>query len=340
MSTALRVRWTVGRYGPVLAAFLVLLGLVGLGVAGVASTQPQYETTTSQAFEQTVGTSVETSAVVTGNTTLYEDDERLDDKPAYLLSASPNVTLSVDSRVPDGVETRLEERLVLELTGTKDGERFWQEDRTLVNRTRRVNGTAPATNVTVDIPQLERELADVRGEVGQIGTFQSRLRLEVTYATNRYSGTLTAAAPLQITDRAYWIDGSLSGEETQTTAVTERTEIPPDPLSYLGPGLAGLVAIALGGVVWTRHREVDLTAIERAINRSQYEEWLSTGEFPTGPNKRHIRMENLEDVVDVAIDSNKRVIYDESYRVYAVADGDLVYYFAEYPERVEDWLDI
>jgi hypothetical protein len=340
MSTALRVRWTVGRYGPTLVALLLLLGVLGLGTAAWAYTQPQYETTTAQEFPQAVGASVETSAVVTGNSSLYERGEHLEDRPAYLLSASPNATLSIDARVPDGVQTRLDEQLVLELTGTKDGEEFWRDTRVLINRTRRVNASAPNTSVTLNVSRLDQELAAVREEVGRIGVFQSRLRLVVAYSTNRYSGTLTAAAPLQITDRAYWIDGSLSAEESRTTTVTERVQTRPDPATYLGPGLAGLLAFLVGGVVWVRYREVDLTSVETAISRSRYTEWISSGEFPSGPNKRHIRINDLEGLVDVAIDSNKRVIYDESYGAYAVADGDLVYYFAENPDRVEAWLDI
>jgi len=340
MSTALRVRWTLGRYGPVLAALLVLLGILGLGAAGLAYTQTEYETTTSQEFPQTFGATVETSAIITGNTSLYEKGTELVNEPAYLLSASPNVTLSIDLRLPESVRTRVHERLVFELSGTKDGEEFWSEDRVLINRTRRINASSPATSVTINVPQLARDLETVRSEAGKIGVFSSQLRLEVEYASDRYSGTLVSTAGLQITDRAYWIDGTLSEQETKTTTVTERTQTPTDPFSYLVPGLAGIIALGMSGVVWTRHRDVDLTAVEKAINRSQYEEWLSTGEFPAGPNKRHIRMENLEDVVDVAIDSNKRVIYDDSYRVYAVADGDLVYYFTERPEHVEDWLGI
>jgi hypothetical protein len=53
-----------------------------------------------------------------------------------------------------------------------------------------------------------------------------------------------------------------------------------------------------------------------------------------------VTINSLEDLVDIAIDCNKRVIFDDSLEVYAVADGDIVYYYSENNQRLDSWLDL
>lgn len=43
--------------------------------------------------------------------------------------------------------------------------------------------------------------------------------------------------------------------------------------------------------------------------------------------------------VDIAIDTNKRVIYDTDVEAYSVLDGEVVYYHAAEPQSVTSWLN-
>jgi hypothetical protein len=75
------------------------------------------------------------------------------------------------------------------------------------------------------------------------------------------------------------------------------------------------------------------------VYRERYAEWISNGEFPTDTDKRYVTISSLEDLVDIAIDSNKRVIYDETLDAYGVADGDIVYYYGDEGD-IDSWLDM
>jgi hypothetical protein len=121
--------------------------------------------------------------------------------------------------------------------------------------------------------------------------------------------------------------------------VTREETRPANPAVYGGMGLLGLLAVVGAGAVTYVERDIDVDALETEYFHEEYRGWISEGEFPTGTDKRYISINSLEDLVDIAIDSNKRVIFDPSLDVYAVIDGDLVYYFSKDPFNVDIWLD-
>ncbi|WP_255151777.1 DUF5305 domain-containing protein [Halorarius halobius] len=340
MSTGTQAKHVVATRGPTVAVVLVLVGVFALGGAGWLVAFPPTEQVTEQRAEQTFASDVETSALVTGSTPLYAEGVRLRDKPVYLLAAAPEATYSVETSVPEGPTVAVSQRLVLVYEGTRNGETFWQTERLLVNESQRVTDGTARANATLNMSAVAQRLQSVRSAVGGVGVFETRLELRVDYRSNRYEGTLNASAPLQVTGRAYWVDGDLSGSRTQSRSVSRTVTRQPDPLLVGSLVLVGALALVGAGGVAYVYRDLDVDSVATETVRSRYEEWISEGEFPSGPDKRYIRINTLEDLVDVAIDSNKRVIYDDVYQAYAVADGDLVYYYTDDYDRIAPWLNM
>lgn len=341
MSTVNRAKRVIAYHGLIITLVLALLGFAALAGAWTTYTTPSTERITEQTNEQTITTDMRTSAIVVGNTTLYDQGAVLKDQPVYLRSATPNLTLTVATTVPADHAVRVSQRLVLDVRAERNGETFWQKRRLLGRQTTRVSDGQAVMSTTINIAAIENETTEQRSEIGPVGTFHTDLLLNVSYETNRYTDRLTATAPLQITERAYWIDGSLRAERTHTTTVTRQVTTAPAPVQYVGLGLLGVGALVAAAAIGAmRYRGIDITAIDTQLYRSRYDEWISEGEFPTGTNKRYVRVSSLEDLVDIAIDSNKRVLYDPEFDAYAVADSDLVYYFTEARTRIDSWLDI
>lgn len=338
MSTVSRGKRLVARRGPTVAVLLAAVGVLALAGAGWLLLNPPTDTVVQQRGAQTFAAGGASSAVVTGNSTLYDQGERLRNRSVYLRGATPELTLTVGATLPADSAANATQRLTLVLQGTRDGQPFWRQERLLLDRMV-APGAGPA-NTTLDVPAVADRLARAREEVGGVGEFDATLRLRTTYRSDRYEGRLNATAPLTITEQAYWIDGSLAAERTKSRTVTQTVTGRTDPVAVGGLGFAGLVALAGAGWVTRYHRRLDADAVETEVTRSQYDEWISDGEFPSGPDKRYIRIESLEDLVDVAIDSNKRVIYDDVYQAFAVADDDLVYYFTTDIDRVAPWLNM
>jgi hypothetical protein len=341
MSLFLRAELVLSRYGVAVAVALSLVGLLAVGGAVATYTNPPTEEVTRTVDEQSVATGANTSAVVTGPTSLYESGETLRNSPAYLFNATPSLTVTVDTDVPEDEEVTVSHRLVLHHEATRDGEAFWESTRVLAADQSTVTDGRVRTDAAVNMSSVRERLADRRTEVGAVGAFTTTLRLEVRYDTGQYSDELVGTAPVTLTQRAYWVDGSLAANRTHEETVTRTVTGSPPMGQVLGAALAALAAFGLAaGSVWLYLRDTDVEAVRTAIARSRYDEWISRGEIPTRSEKEYIRIDTLEDLVDIAIDSSKRVIHDEGYDVYGVVDGDEVYYFGPEGSEFGRWAGV
>jgi hypothetical protein len=321
-------------------AALVVAGVLCFAGAAYVYATPTTETVTEETNSQTFSTSVTSSALVTEPTELYEQGETLENRSVYFTSASPSFTLDVVTSAPSGERVEIGQRLELEALGVRDGRPFYTSTRTLVETNRTVSDGQVQSSRTVNITELSRELVAVEGEIQEVGQFQLRLRLTVTYSTDDYEGTLQATAPFVIDRRAYYVDGSLDADETETTVVSRQVSEPPNPTTYGGLGALGAVLVAAAVVVSRVESLIDPEALRREIVHDRHAEWISRGEFPTNADKPYISILTLEDLVDVAIDTNRRVIYDPQIEAYAVIDSSEIYYYATEELQADEWFDI
>jgi len=59
---------------------------------------------------------------------------------------------------------------------------------------------------------------------------------------------------------------------------------------------------------------------------SEFKDWVSEGNYPDGDWEKEIFIPNLRDLVDVAIDTGKRVIYDKDEDIFFVIDNNIIYF--------------
>lgn len=339
---SLRIKYLCGKYWHVLVPTLLLLSAVAFASAGVGiASEPEPQPVDVQTDSMAVETTLSTEATVTGNTSLYTQNETLTDMPVYLRSATPKVRLIAVTTAPADRSVSITQQLVLDLSATRNGEVFWRDSQTLaIDDQELTNGTA-RTEVTLDIEALARtQLADVTTEAGDIGTIEAQVSAVTLYDTERYSGRTTAETPLTITDRAYELE--TPQQDTQTNATTIQQVAGGDtasgPIGTLGRASAGDLGTALGGfvaiflalAVWlTRKRIGDFDVFRRHYERVRYVEWISRGTIPATGKYVCVPVETLVDVVDIAIDSEKRVIHDTEKDIYAVVDGNLMYEYRD-----------
>jgi len=335
-----RVLASVATYGFVLAVLLTVVGIVAVGVAANTVVSPPVETVAEETNQQRFATEVTTSAVVTGNSSLYEEGDVLREMPVYFLAGTPNLTIHVRSTVPGGQRVELDQRLVLYMAAARDGSVFWESRRVLTADSATVENGVDWTNTTVNMSALRATIREKQAAVGTVGTFRATLRLNTTYESSEYAGALTGETPVVFTDRAYWLQGSLGDSRSHSTTVTQRVVQPVDWQRALLFGVLGLVCLAGALGSFRTYRTVDREAVRTRRARNQYDEWISNGEIPTKSEKEYVRVDTLEDVVDVAIDTNKRVIHDRDLDAYGVIEGDLVYFYATGDADLTDWLDI
>jgi hypothetical protein len=342
MSTIDRPKYLVVEYGTVIAAALALVGVIALGGAWTAA-QPTETVDRVPVYQEDVSTAVDTSAVVTGNTTLYEEGETLRNKPVYLFRATPNLTLAVNTSLEADRPADVTHRLIVRFRATRGDRTFWQHTRTYLNETRRTGNGTVSTTDTVNVSAIRTEAARFRQEVGSAGSFHVDVLLNVSYRVREsptYGGSMTASAPLVMDSESYLLDGDLGASATEESFATQRTTSDPDVAGYLGFAVVGLLALAAAAGTVLVRRDIDADDIRTRVSRNRYREWISRGEIPTGTSKRYVRIDSLEDIVDIGIDSNKRVIWNEDYDIYAVVDGDVVYYYSAGATDIGEWLNL
>lgn len=325
-----RAKLVITEYGPPLAIGLAIIGALALGGAGWIYTHPPTTTVTDQTDKQTVQSALQTSAVVTGESALYREGDRIENQPVYFTSATPNLTLSVQTTVPDEQSVHVVQSIELVTVATYDGTAFWQNTRTLEREEMTTSNGTATTSTALDVRQLEEEIAPVRNEVGSAGSLAVFIRVTTAYETGQYSGTLRDRTRLQLSERTYTI-APVTLETTETTPKTREIVLPTrDASAYTIPAGIGVSALLGAVIVVGLYRRRDRwETVEDQLHHGRYAEWISAGTLAVDIGEQYVPMETLEDLVDIGIDMNKRVIYDSGRGVYAVIDGEMVYYYGE-----------
>ncbi len=347
MSTSVRVKHQVAVYGAVVGAVLVVLGVASIGAGGYVYANPSTEEIPPQETDvQEFATSIEHEAEVTESTSLYEPPTTLENQPVYFLNATPNLRLTAIADLPDDRQVNVSHDLTLYREVTFQETTFWDEEETLAADRAVVEDGELRVETELDIPSVERRNAEINRIVEGVGSVSTGIRLRTTYETESaggepYEDELITQSELEITDRAYWFASDLeaTGTESETTPGSVRQR-PPD-LTLVGTfGGLGLVLIGAGvGLAFWSSRIADVRELEEQVYRMRYDEWISEGEFPTDAGKQYVYINSLEDLVDIAIDTGKRVIRDPDLETYAVVDDDLVYYHSSDPTTIDSWVN-
>jgi len=101
-------------------------------------------------------------------------------------------------------------------------------------------------------------------------------------------------------------------------------------ISLTLPGilLASIISLV---VVKLRYKPLAREEIEKLKREREYQKFkdeISLGEYPgDSPFKVKIKVNSLRDLIAIAVDGYKRVIYDEEKKIYFVVDGEILYYY-------------
>jgi predicted flap endonuclease-1-like 5' DNA nuclease len=336
-----RFRLQLATKGRGIAALAVLVGVVlllaGTYVFAVPPVEePTEERVDTQRFTATVGDRV----TVERETPLYQPGAVLENHPAYFTNTADNITLTGAVSVPANRSVSVTYRLTLRAFADRADETVWTNETLLVAGERTVTDGEIGFEETVDVVALSDYLFRVEEITQTVAGIRTQVVLEATYSTvsttgEPYEGTLDVTRELRIVDNAYWVEGEASATNTESVTIQgdpvtgERdTE---SALFLFGGGL--FLLLLARGVDSYRRTLPPTTALARAAERAAYAEWISAGEHVFAPRATYVEMDSLGDLANLAIDANRRIIHDETDRVYVVTLGDQRYYWLE-PERV------
>ncbi|WP_162354504.1 DUF5305 domain-containing protein [Natrialba swarupiae] len=351
-----RVRAGIDRwFGPVVIVLLVLALFGGWTVlAANADTTADTDQRTVDTWSTTGG--FDHYATVQSENEVFEVGEELPRQEVYFTQIAPEVDgeFTHQYNAQNG-DVTVDLDLEREIRAVDDDTEYWSTSEPLNEST--ATGVEPGDRVgssfAIDVPALEEEIERTESSLGDSpGTTEAVVVAEVTM-----EGTIEGE-PVQHTDRyelliepdgdTYSVEGPVAERYTQ-----ERVE-EVDPTAESGStpmfGMALLLgSIAAIGVLSKRKvngtlapSEAELERLRVTGEREEFDEWVSAGTLPDEVRERsRVTVASLEDLVDVAIDCDRRVIEDETEEggtAYYVVDGDLlyVYEFEEVPDPNAD----
>lgn len=307
-----------------LAGLVVLVGFLG---GGWLYANPDTSIEKRSVDEMTVQLNVSTGATVTGATPLYETGATVRNMPLYLRSAMPENRIDATVSFDGANRTNLTQRIYIRYTGSRSGKVFWSDRRQLATERATVEGGGYTTTTTVDMSRVARRLDEIRDEVGRQATVKATLVVETSYRTMAYNGTVTRSLPVTFTDKTYTVgSGTASTRQSHArTTTVERSEH--SALTWLLVVL-GLFGLGGTGAVVAADRAYADDFAEWEFTLREYDDWISRGAIEDVTASTHMEVATLVDLVDVAIESDSRVIYDPRQRGAVVVANDVVYHWS------------
>lgn len=344
----LQARILLDEYATVIAVVFLIALLVGGGLIYTTYVAPGTTTEERSVGQWETGGEYTHSSTITEENRVYPVGTTLEGRSLYYTRLGPELdgtfryTFDVrrGAASDDALDTTIETTLVIRSVG-EGGETFWRVDEPLdsTNATLQPGATA-TTNFTVNVSALREEIDAIRSDLGASPGETEVFVVSTVDASGTVAGqptTHSSAHRLAIDPGAgtYGVAGNATTEQHQRTeqVTTERSFGPVG--SAAGPllavlGLVGLIALGVG------HQQgvVSVSEAERAAYRTRrehesFDEWISSGRVPPSARAgKAVAVDSLEDLVDAAIDSDRRVIHDPADGSYHVIDDALRYEYA------------
>ena len=329
-----RLDLLLAKHGRAIAIVLVAIGALAFLASGWAVANPSTSTSPQYADER-VSSDVGTSAVVVQDGTLWNEGQRLENSGVYLFNATPELTVRPETELTNQTagapvdDGNVSHELTIRLEASRDGETFWNETETLIDESPSIENGVATSEATIDVERYRDRQREIEREVAGVGNVDVYLEFRAAYDTGTARGVQQTSTTLEVTDDAYWLEESLatSDEHTRQTGTAETTESRNLGL-IAGLSMLGTLALA-GGAFVARRSPIDEEAARRTVHEQRYAEWISRGSIPMWIGDYHVSLDTLEDVVDVAIDTNERVVHDTQRGLFAVVNDGVVYYYSD-----------
>ncbi|NLV06475.1 hypothetical protein GOC83_10080 [Haloarcula rubripromontorii] len=325
---------------------MVLMGAVGGYFTYTTHIEPRTTTETREVSSWQSSGTFSHQATVINETTAFSEGTVLQNRSAYFRGVSPklNGTFRYAYEAQEGnlttETTVLLKYRAVEPADDGNGTTYWDitrpiaQDRTEALRpTERV--TVPfSTNASAAIERVQRIDNEHGNTPGQLGiAVIARVDVSGTRNGQRVDTTNTYRLPIIPDDSVYRVADP--GVVTASGSQTEQVTVPVEYGALRRVGSPLLLSLAVGsllGLLYARQTgRLSVSEAERRwadyrTARAEYDDWITSGHLPSDTDEMPaITVDSLEGLVDVAIDTNTRVIENVSHDQYVVFVDNRLY---------------
>jgi hypothetical protein len=346
MTWKTRVRSLLADNAAVIIVGLLVIAGVGGGLVVTAepTTTTDHRTVT---VERGIGTFEHEATVVNGGA-VFETGTTLENRSTYFTSVTPilNGTFeyTYQSEYQGEIQATVNTHLVLHAVDEEKGTEYWRRTEELdVTKATLTPGKSVQSTYSVNVSAIEGELESIRSEIGASPGREEVLvvadvTIDGTSKGEEIQTTRTYQQRIEPSGDVYRVE-TVPTEDTDTT-VQEPVTQTEDPqnrryLGYVLIGVGGLGALGFllvlgyaGGTDAIAPSESERERLRVERQRSEYDEWITVASLPPNIGDRtRIDVESLEGLVDVAIDTDGRVLERPDGSAYSVLDDDVLYVF-------------
>ena len=336
---------------------LVAIAAVGGYLTYTGHVAPGTETTTRQVSSWQSSGSFTHSATVRNGTAAFQEGEVLEERPVYLRQVAPvldgaftyTYSATNESDLTAAADVVVQYRSV---ESTQNGDIvYWVVERSLTQNTGQSLTADERLTVpfSVNVSRAAETVRRIDSEHGRTSgrlevAIVSRVALSGTRNGHQVDTTRTYRLPIIPSQSSYRVENPAPVTHSDDRTTEARVEKTYGPLWTLGGpvllvgGLAGAVALVYGRAT----DKLTLTDAERRwlayrTTREEFDEWITVGRAdPVDDDVWTTTVDSLVGLVDIAIDTDERIIEAENGSECIVYTGDRLFRYSPPPEPGHD----
>lgn len=335
-----------------IVVLVILAGASGFWMYQVhAQENVQQQQRTIEEWSET--TSYDHSAVIINDSIPFQEGEVVENRPIYYTSLTDELNIDFTyTYSADSGQVKVTTDTSLLIRSVQNEEVLWEYTVPLASNTTPSlePGETHASRFGVDMRMVLNTLTRVQEQLGTRGQTQVQV-VSTTQVTGQVNGdtvenSYDSSMQLSVNPGAFRVQEVSTIDESHERVETVEVNVEPSPIESVGSILVFILILVttLGMIIARYTGYIGLTEDEQELleiyqQEQEFGEWITEGTFPSERDyDTTILVDDLEGLVDVAIDTNKRVIKDPQLGVSTVLDGDYVYVYVRPDSPAKDWL--
>jgi hypothetical protein len=309
------------RYVYIWQAFFILFICFGLGmiVMGASVQYSEQEKRDVELDTESVSSSVQYSSTAQLGTAVFSSGDELVASPIYIQEVHPN--LEVSQQIDVDRETDYETEVRVEYTGTKDGFEFWSRTDTIATFNSTTTDEASHSS-DINMDSVRENALNIRDTFRNRGTIEVQVITVTDYENSEYSATTRVTNDIVFSDDTYSV---LPPQDTSSKARQVETIKTVEDDIYLTIYRVGGVLAVLSTLFLVAWRISDRNRILNDYLLEKYEEWISPIDgIEIGDIENVVEVTTADEMINVAADHGKRVLWDSETKNFIIIDGQLM----------------
>ncbi|AEA47310.1 DUF5305 domain-containing protein [Archaeoglobus veneficus] len=321
----------------ILTVVLLVSSLLLSGYWYYSSSKPRYVEEKVEVPFYTVKGGYTGSALVLKENPVWEVEDRLSGLPVYLLGISPIMDVNFSFKISNpNANVSIKSVTKVIYSSSYNEKLLWKK--TYMEFTNETTGNSLESTFSINITDLRKTINDVQKALGfHQGTTEVKIVTCVNYSGfvngEKVEEVKTYVMPLDVGGDTYKFENVYNTDSKKRTE-NRIVEVEPPLIDKMAPVfvmtalLSTLVTFSAVKIRFDPNNH-DLRKLKIEEEKSKLEKWISEGKLVNNPGLIRVEMDSLKGLVDAAIDTNERVIYDSEVSEYFFIHGDVIYIFRE-----------